>query len=381
MPSEFSVSFGAFGCLFAIILLIVCECHSISYYIRNRSTIASAQKKIMCMEFVMIILFLCPVISNVSLRHNYFISQHSVQQFSSIYCKISMVLTLPPYLCGKCILYIILMYRIYKVFESSIFAMNKKVMYSLITLLSFTILPYSISAAVSILRNSNRVVIGNAGDLLICQLEANLSNEFNHLSALPIVTIFTELFVCGYLIHSFGTKLHALRAIIYPLQKRLEKTVTSASTIDVADRHSTTEPSNPSPFPSETSTNDNNTSAKARTDTEKTGADVVEMAKSEAIFLTEITVKQTVLALSALTSSLCFYVAGLTMREDSLNFIGWDIMINTLSIHLMFLYSKFIWDAVWCFHVNSKTEPSKDEPRMTVIIHPMTPSIKKKKKK
>eukprot|EP01083_Nonionella_stella_P042438 114632_1 len=150
--TEFQVLFCAFGCFLAVIVLVICGCHSIVYYIRNRSNIPGPQKKIMYLELMMILFFLLPALSNVFLRHNYFIPYQSEDDFSTIRCKLSLSLTFFR-LCGKTTLYAILMYRIYKTFETSVFQINKTIPYLLLTFLSLTEIALGVCWVFTILQN------------------------------------------------------------------------------------------------------------------------------------------------------------------------------------------------------------------------------------
>eukprot|EP01084_Bolivina_argentea_P191585 329094_1 len=126
MSSESGLIFSSISCLIAIIVLLCCQLHSIWNYVRNRSTIAPAQKKAMLMECTMITLFLLATLSNVCLRSNYLLPfNKSAEDFSPFLCQMSMVLVIGPYSSGKVLLYAALMHRIYKTFENSIFHIRK----------------------------------------------------------------------------------------------------------------------------------------------------------------------------------------------------------------------------------------------------------------
>eukprot|EP01083_Nonionella_stella_P230584 814906_1 len=66
------------------------------------------------------------------------------------------------------------------------------------------------------------------------------------------------------------------------------------------------------------------------------------IAKAEAMELKTITAKQTTLATAALASSLLFYIYGIATQTP--DFMGFDVIVNTLSIHLMFSYSKCMFN-------------------------------------
>eukprot|EP01084_Bolivina_argentea_P181544 313528_1 len=301
MPSELGIAFSAIGCLFATILIILCECHSAIHYIQSKSEIAKPQKKLMCMELIMIVLFLLTTLCDVCLRHNYFATSYqSEEDFTSTQCRVAM-LEMLPYLSGKIILYGSFMYRVHKTFENTALRIRKTIPYVLLCVLSLIAITFIVCVVTTVMSQSHDVVIYRAGDILFCDL------QYNHRAAsmaflllvLPITNMFAGLFVCIYLIYLFSSRLNALRAQI-EMQNNI---FGSQSQVDSV----TNETTNP-------------------------------MAKDEAMKLKSLTVKQAVLGISALVSSLFFYVYGMTTR--SAGFIGWDIMINTFSVHFMFSYSR-----------------------------------------
>eukprot|EP01084_Bolivina_argentea_P194325 333406_1 len=324
--SLFSLIFGNIGCLIATIILFLCGFHSMYIYYKNRFKLHEFQMRAMTMEFIMIILFLCSTLSYITLRNTLFRPYHSDHPNHLFECRIAMFLALPPYVLGKSLFYVMLMHRVYMLFHNSPLQINKKVPYLLTSLLIFTVIPMTLLNAINVFNQNNNVYNKqyslNGYHIELCQLEFDTKQIGAKLLVLylPILNILIELFIAVYIIYSFMSRLTALRTL----------SQNSASIqLGTRDKMRTKSVSIDS---THTSTH------------EETTVEIVinNFEQEQMQELKVLTKKQTCLGVTALIASILFYVYGMaTITPD---FIGWNIFINVLSIHLMFGYSKFIWN-------------------------------------
>eukprot|EP01084_Bolivina_argentea_P194326 333408_1 len=320
--SLFSLIFGNIGCLIATIILFLCGFHSMYIYYKNRFKLHEFQMRAMTMEFIMIVLFLCSTMSYITLRSTLFRPYHTYRANHLFECRIAMFLALPPYLLGKSVLYVMLMHRLYILFHNSPLKVNKKLPYLLTSLLIFTVIPMILLNAINVFNENNNVYIkqysSNGYYIEMCKLEFDTKQIGGKLLVLylPILNIIIELFIAVYIIYSFMSRLTLLRTLSQS---------NSSITLDLRNRVRAKSVSIDS------------------THRETTVEIVINNSQQEQMQeLKELTKKQAILGVTALISSILFYVYGMaTITPD---FIGWNIFINVLSIHLMFGYSKFIWN-------------------------------------